>query len=1292
MQETKFYSNKSHRSTTENGSFRNLNKSFKAKTCNRSNPCNVCGSTEPDCRSNVNDPDYFQCFNYQDARKKEVIQGYDGTSWICVSESGSSHAAGFKPYVAKTNYTPFTKEQKAQWRKEQLEKEAKRAEAQAKKISNELSLSDRQKYFSLLASKSPLTEEHREHLSDYRDLSDTTINKVGFFSLKPNHRVNYLNLPANFPGLRKDQTLNVTFTSVAIPIKNSQGEILAVELMPIPKRVSCKYVKLSCSNDNAFSGYNSEHYQGEIAISASFPDKPNKLNCDVTPVLLVEGRLKPIVAQEKHNIAYISISGGNFAGSPKGFKSEVDAAIKKYGAIKLVFTPDAGDVNNTQLRTNRENQINFISQIASELGIDFDILWWNQNGNKKKSASDKSINDLDIDELDNLDAVKFISIDELLANWKQSERKTEVVNLSPNLVAEVKTFRNLNETEKTQIESRLKSGDRIKGSYETSVKKSDAWLNWIEKNKYTPDVIIKGKGDLVLPTDFSIEGKNVFVKSGLGTNKTGSSLSYLTELEQEKDIHTILLSYINSLLHQTNNRAKQLGKDFVHIQSDDDGKLLAKDSKSNVSLCVHSLGYIDGHFSDRNVFVDEIESVLQTLVSGANLGKHQGDIIEMFFKGLKKSWGNLFTDGNVTDLLADLISKLTGKPVIKYEYQSETFRKKNFEFIVSLTKKRKIANNDSSAAIGRILADIRAGKKLFITTDSRVLGESVIENALKISAEEKAINAAIETVKEAGYKVFIVSKNTSGTDEGKKFLSNPSQYIIDNQIDLIVGTPSIGSGVSVILPDNFFDAQYTIFCGVLSTKQQKQLLARLRNNTLTHCVYCPVKSGVKDRNRPQQYSVTEFQQEFNQLQQLGKAISILEIENILTQAKSRVNALFDEYSATMGALDNFEQDNLLECLTYSLETEGHNVSLVFENHHEKAKEETKEAKTKIQNREAEEFLKAVPFESTLEAESVTKGNPTPQNHVRKSKTYFLDQLPGIDQKLVWSSEFILNYVIADSDQKFIKAITREFMLNNFDIAQEKHNLRMLNNAQKKHPVAKDLLPGDFGRIWALKQLKFDERVLKAEQFTCKSPFIQEMIAEYKDRKDLQKLLKIEVPTDKVIDISIRGFISPLLALLGYKTEENSKIKIDGVPYKAYKAISAIDEKDKTAIYDCITDKWVKWQEKHEFDKQLESHKIQEELEQQIKELRNQFNSALINKDSLDWDIRLLEKASIKDIREMMMLIEDQEMHDSLRECYSDCAWKAALSTLSQEWADNLANFGSPKMMHGVYEKLNFVLV
>ncbi|MBC1270528.1 hypothetical protein GNF07_26120, partial [Trichormus variabilis FSR] len=49
----------------------------------------------------------------------------------------------------------------------------------------------------------------------------------------------------------------------------------------------------------------------------------------------------------------------------------------------------------------------------------------------------------------------------------------------------------------------------------------------------------------------------------------------------------------------------------------------------------------------------------------------------------------------------------------------------------------------------------------------------------------------------------------------------------------------------------------------------------------------------------------------------------------------------------------------------------------------------------------------------------------------------------------------------------------------------------------------------------------------------------------------------------------------------------------------YKAVSAIDEKSRIAIYECLTDKFTKQHEKHELDKMLESCKIQEELVSQI---------------------------------------------------------------------------------------------
>ena len=1193
------------------------------KPFSKSNPCPICGGGIS-CRQGTDDPDFILCHKEADAKFKQIIRGQDGNLYTCVSEAINGHTASFKP--AQSN---------AECQEEHQPKASASVKSSKVALPDLLQLSDIEldSLYRRILEELPLDADYEASLLS-RGYTEQQIKDAGFKTLPKWFNPSFP-LPENFPGQiwvrdREDRLLGRQKIFGVVPIIND-GLICALTLENRNRGDDeGKYLRHS-NPDFPF------HRDGEQPIQVYLPDDGEHKRV----WLGIEGGAhKPILFNLKSGEPVIAGMACNLSSSPNLLASAIAKAKAKYGDdVEFIgIVPDAGAVLNPAVIKAYDRNI----KAFKDLGIETKSAWWGQ----------VTKDDDDIDELPDFSSIQFVSNKEFFDIVKREKVNTEVEGFKPKISI---------------------------GSYKTKIRKTPDWQNWIDKNKYTPDVILKGDGDLVLPKNINIEGKNVFIKSGLGTNKTGSSLVLLNEIEKEKGIYTILLSYINSLLHQTGDRAKQIGKDFTHIQTDDDGKLLSKDSRSNVSLCVHSLGYVDGHFSDRDVFVDEIESVVQTLVSGANLGKWHGDYIQMFFRGLRNSWGNLFTDGNATDLLVKLIENLTGRPAVKYEYQQSQKRVKTFNFIVTPTKKGQPAINDPSAIIEKCLADIRASKKIFLSTDSRAFGEGIAELAKQSderSIEETMIDTLVCDAEKGGYKVFILSKKTSGTEEGKKFLANPGQYILDNKIDFFIGTPSIGSGVSVQM-DDYFDAQYTVFCGVLSTKQQKQLLARYRNNKLIHHVYCPIKSLIKDRSRPQEYSAIEFISSLNAMQQTGRSITMDEIQGLWELARSRVNPIFEKYSAEMGALDNFEQDNLLECLTYELEAEGHIVTLTFGRGSKAASDEMKAAKAAIRVRESEEFFKIEPFSSVDEAEGVTRNNPTPENHLRKDKTYFLEKLPGISDKPEWSPEFINEFIITDSQQKVIKGVTREFMLRNFDIAQERHNLRMLNNAQKDHPVGKDLMPGDFSILWALKELKFGERVLDVEQFTCKSPDIQEMVAEYKARKDLQRSLRIEVAGEKVKDTTINDFIKPLLGLLAMQAEEAGKTKIEGMQYSAYKAVTVFEEeKVKTAIYDCLQEKWVKWKEKKELESKLASATTQDDLATQaiklIAEVRRAEDEGIRDTATINVpeDIQYLSE---------LLIDVDRDMYSELEGLYPLVAIKGAMLTLPQSQIDQLTALGAPQI-------------
>jgi len=1207
--------------TFESFDIKNISSKFTGKPTfkpfGKNNECRVCEQDDTDCRYNANEPDFIQCHHFADARKGEKVNGF-----VCVKES-NGHTASFKP----DNSQEWSQEQRERWKREKAARQAKAKAEDDRRRQESLSIQERDRLYRELLSELSLLADDRADLKK-RGFTDAEIDLCGYKSVTQYQKLQkqYSHL---LPGVNSTGRGLLCGEGYLLPVRNGDGLIVSIQVR-LRNCEGGRYRWLSSATKKNPAGQ-SPHVHGkgfaELPLSIIKSEKPQG-------IALVEGvGIKPFLASRRLNLAVIGAAGGQWASSPNLFRSELDRLASELGVKEVKIYPDAGDVVN-RFVVHRWREV---ADLVTRWGYSPVFAWWEQ----------KTKQHCDIDELKNLDDIRYISPEEFFAICEQELAKND-------------DSRGQGFTKQEQLKG-----------YITKVRKSPEWLNWIDKNQFTPDITLNCNGDLVLPDELmDIENKNLFINSGLGSGKTLAALRLIKYLESiynsftgHKGIYTTILGYINSLLHDTIERARKYGVDILHIQTDDDGKLLAKDTNSHVAACIHSLQYVDGHSTGKAVMIDEVESVLTTLVTGSNLGSKHGETIEMFSRALTASYGNIFLDGNATDLSADLIEKITGKKNIKVLNRGQ-IRRKNFKFIVSAKMgkngKIKVAVNDPSALIKMILDAIRKGQKVFTTTDSRIFGESLAENAITISTDERSAKQLVDTVEKEGYKVFVISKNTSGTDEGKAFLSNPGEYIAKNNISLVIGTPSIGSGVSIQLPEDFedyFDAQFTLFCGVLSTKQQKQLLARLRNNKLIHYVYCPVKSLVKDRNRPQEYSATEYLRQLNELQKLNRAICYEQLQKLHDDAISRVNPIFDKYSAELGALDNFEQDNLLECLTYSLESEGHGVECVYLDPDEQAKNEMKEAKERIRTRETVEFYKSIPFDSTLEADNQVKANSTPENHLRRDKTYLVkERLPGIENTDVYGVEFIREFVIDDSPQHKIKAITREWLLRHPEIAFENHNIRTIRKLEKRFVTSRDLLPGDYGKIWALKELKFKERVLDAEQFTCKSPSIQELIKELTERKDLQKLLGIEPPRDKIKDTTIQDLIRPMLEIVGSKTEEQGRVKDNGIARTAYKAVSAIDEKSRTAIYQCLTDKFTKEHEKGELGKMLESLKTQQELTEQIKSQQCQ--------QSLDEEWFTPE--NLQATAEYLDACENSEMLAELRTIIPSPVLKVASRMLSQQ--------------------------
>jgi hypothetical protein len=104
------------------------------------------------------------------------------------------------------------------------------------------------------------------------------------------------------------------------------------------------------------------------------------------------------VAAHKHGLNAIGAAGGHFSGSP----NQVRDAIEVYREV--ILSPDAGDINNPQVMKRWADQIKFLES----LGKPILIAWWGQ----------KTKDDDDIDELENLESIEFITPNQFLEMGK----------------------------------------------------------------------------------------------------------------------------------------------------------------------------------------------------------------------------------------------------------------------------------------------------------------------------------------------------------------------------------------------------------------------------------------------------------------------------------------------------------------------------------------------------------------------------------------------------------------------------------------------------------------------------------------------------------------------------------------------------------------------------------------------------------------------------------------------------------------------------------------------------------
>lgn len=307
--------------------------------------------------------------------------------------------------------------------------------------------------------------------------------------------------------------------------------------------------------------------------------------------------------------------------------------------------------------------------------------------------------------------------------------------------------------------------------------------------------------------------------------------------------------------------------------------------------------------------IDEFMQVLRHCVLGSTCSNNgqRSALIEHFAYLISIARQVILADADANDVGIQYIHhwrKDRSLCIIKNDYVAP-----NFEATFLETKKI----ND---VYTQIIEDLNLGRKLFIATDSR-------NGSKKLWAKIKQECPTL--------KGLVINSETSSNPRETAFITNPN--LEAKQYDWIIGTPSLGTGVSIEV--EHFDKVYGIFQGILTDGDAAQALNRVRAK-VPRIIWAAEKGchllKIHQSQHPRVIKRMILRRNAAQAallrSQLGYRLSALDHEDDL----SRSDHILDLYCALL-AQDNASHQYLKNNLKARLRYEGSPVSSIYPKEH-----------------------------------------------------------------------------------------------------------------------------------------------------------------------------------------------------------------------------------------------------------------------------------------------------------------------------------------------------------------------
>jgi len=1045
--------------------------------------------------------------------------------FICV-KGANGHTATFKP----DNREEWTEERRQEWEQQKLARQRAAEEERRRRIEGELPAVERDKYYRQILGQLKLSDEDRANL-EARGFTTEQIERDGYKSVVPWQPVNRhlpewqrVNFPFNLPGLLPHHRLNIHAAGILCPVFNQDGLIVALQVR-LHQSVDGRYRWLTSATQKNPEGA-TPHLNGELPIGIYEPVEESQTET----IWLTEGTsIKPSLARHRLDTVTVGASSGRFTSSPETSKAAVAYLAGKYQTKILTFAIDAGDIiNQSGVPARWEEQYQFFS----DLGYSCQFGWW---GQVTKEACD-------IDELTDFSSIGFIGLEEFKGLVKSQGEEFNTPSQEPK-------------------QSELAPKDEPTKPSNHDDKK---WDLWRKSRKFTPDLKQSSQYfDFAVPEPGTI----LAIKSGTGTGKTHWLIEKL--LKEYKDRGFLSLGYRNSLLIQFCS----LLNDWYHLQQDLKGtqdEILLRDLRSKIAGCLDSLLYFKPQdFNERILILDEIESIIDHLFhSNTSIAQHRQLIKELFKEALNRASLVVLLDGHLKDRTVQFIQDLMNKPkkLIKVENEYKG-NKGKVKFIVG-------AKGDD----GKIRVD-----------DYSTIAEAIKNNSNNfavVSDSQTKIEALDNILKAQCRKTFRFDSTTSSTPEAKKFLANPEKYIRENQIEVILYTPSAEAGLNIDIKGYFNDI-YVLFFGVVATDAQLQMIARIRDPEAVMWLFCKTlglssDAVYKNASCPEELAklMSEYAMKCAESSLSGTPQPELLLE-LATKIIARSNTPLFQVDCELTWIDDFERKHLRECLKEGLIESGYDLEDVVASRFSIA--DVRAACDEVQNFKSGKIAKSDDIDSTEAQKIASDIGATQEDKFKLAKFRLLEKLPGIETatypitiddpppgeppivtpelKPIFDAEFVKRVLFGD--RRLITKIELRWLLENPEVAKELQQIRWHRNlsifTDPEKPAGEGLLNlagyrSQWLKIQSLKKMGIDFFLQPGAEWTGETPEVLEF---FKQAKEHEKYTRYIVGNSNPCQ-----FVGIVLKSLGINTESSTDRKLRTYRIKA-------DDPMATAIYEAV---------------------------------------------------------------------------------------------------------------------------